>query len=103
MNPKRILFSNDERIVIEDQRVSVTRPSDGDWNLRIDHARYNDSGEYLCQINTSPVKIKRVFLYVQGWYESNNSNELRAIVKTRRICFCFYFYYYLCCEKSKPL
>ena len=30
MNPKRILFCNDERIVIEDQRVSVTRPSDGD-------------------------------------------------------------------------
>ena len=81
MNPKRILFSNDERIVIEDQRVSVTRPSDGDWNLRIDHARYNDSGEYLCQINTSPVKIKRVFLYVQGRDESNSSNELRSIVK----------------------
>lgn len=65
MNPKRILFSNDEKIVIEDTRVSVTRPSNGDWNLQIAHARYNDSGEYLCQINTSPVKIKRVFLYVQ--------------------------------------
>lgn len=68
MNPKRILFSNDEKIVIEDTRVSVTRPSNGDWNLQIAHARYNDSGEYLCQINTSPVKIKRVFLYVQGTY-----------------------------------
>ena len=41
MNPKRILFSNDERIVIEDQRVSVTRPSDGDWNLRIDRLKIN--------------------------------------------------------------
>ena len=39
MNPKRILFSNDERIVMEDQRVSVTRPSDGDWNLRIDQLK----------------------------------------------------------------
>ena len=66
MNPKRILFARDEQRTIEDQRVSVTRPSNGDWNLRIAHVRYNDSGEYLCQINTSPVKIKRVYLYVQG-------------------------------------
>ena len=41
MDPKCILFSNDERIIIEDQRVSVTRPSDGDWNLRIDQLIIN--------------------------------------------------------------
>lgn len=65
MNPKRILFSNEEKIVIDDNRVHVQSSLDGDWNLHIEHVRYNDSGEYTCQINTSPVKIKRVFLYVQ--------------------------------------
>lgn len=66
MNPKRILFSKEDDIVIADRRVSVQKTKDGGWNLKIDHVRYNDSGEYSCQINTNPVKIKRVILYVQG-------------------------------------
>jgi len=69
MNPKSILFSNDKTITIDDNRVSVKASRDGDWNLQIAHARYNDSGEYSCILNTMPVKIKRVFLFVQGGWE----------------------------------
>ncbi|KAH3841372.1 protein amalgam-like isoform X2 [Dreissena polymorpha] len=65
MNPKRILFSNEQQIVIDDKRVGIVVSGSGDWNLRIEHARYNDSGEYSCLLNTKPVKIKRVFLFVQ--------------------------------------
>lgn len=65
MNPRRILFSQEETIVIDDRRVDVERTDHGDWNLRIKHVQHNDSGEYTCQINTSPVKIKRVRLHVQ--------------------------------------
>ncbi|XP_045156620.2 limbic system-associated membrane protein-like isoform X2 [Mercenaria mercenaria] len=65
MNPRRILFSNEETIVIDDRRVGVESTKQGDWNLRIKHVQHNDSGEYTCQINTSPVKIKRVRLHVQ--------------------------------------
>lgn len=71
MNPKRILFSKEEAIVIDDRRVSVQTTNDGGWNLKIDHARFNDSGEYSCQINTNPVKIKRVFLSVQGKWDGH--------------------------------
>ncbi|KAL4227377.1 Hemicentin 2 [Mactra antiquata] len=65
MNPQRILFSNEKIIVIDDRRISVESSPEGDWNLKIKHVQHNDSGEYLCQINTSPVKIKRVKLHVQ--------------------------------------
>lgn len=68
MNPKRILFSKEDAIVIADGRVSVETTREGGWNLKIKHVRYNDSGEYSCQINTHPVKIKRVLLQVQGWW-----------------------------------
>lgn len=66
MNPRRILFSNEDKIVIDDRRVGVEKTKEGDWNLRIQHVQHNDSGEYTCQINTSPVKIKRVRLHVEG-------------------------------------
>ncbi|WAQ98817.1 OPCM-like protein [Mya arenaria] len=65
MNPKRILFSNEDKIVIDDKRVGVINTAQGDWNLRLEHVRYNDSGEYSCLLNTKPVKIKRVYLFVQ--------------------------------------
>lgn len=66
MNPQRTLFSKEKLIVIEDRRLSIETSEDGDWNLKIEHVQHNDSGEYMCTINTSPVKIKRVRLHVQG-------------------------------------
>jgi hypothetical protein len=66
MSPRRILLSNEDVIVVNDNRVGIEQTKQGDWNLRIKHAQHNDSGEYLCQINTSPVKIKRVRLKVLG-------------------------------------
>ncbi|KAL4228134.1 hypothetical protein ACF0H5_013569 [Mactra antiquata] len=65
MNPRVTLISKDESRVIDDSRISVERPKTKDWNLMIREVRYNDSGEYMCQINTQPIKIKRIYLYVK--------------------------------------
>ncbi|KAL3867363.1 hypothetical protein ACJMK2_044571 [Sinanodonta woodiana] len=64
MSPRRILISTEKDIVIDDPRISVHRPFENEWNLHIVNVRYNDSGLYTCQVNTSPVKIKRIHLHV---------------------------------------
>lgn len=65
INPGRILFTDHDKIAIGDARLSLQKTNHGEWNLIIKHVRFNDSGEYMCQINTNPVKIKRVKLFVQ--------------------------------------
>jgi len=52
--------------IIDDDRIGVERPFTNDWNLLIHNVKYSDSGKYVCQINTKPVKIKTVMLYVLG-------------------------------------
>lgn len=66
MNPNSILISNEDRRIIDNMRISVERPYTKDWNLHIREVRYSDKGQYTCQINTKPVRIKRVFLDIQG-------------------------------------
>lgn len=50
--------------IIDDPRISVERPFTKDWNLHIRKTTYNDRGEYTCQINTKPIKVKKVNLIV---------------------------------------
>ncbi|KAK3593791.1 hypothetical protein CHS0354_014331 [Potamilus streckersoni] len=64
MDPRGKALTMEDRRVIFDQRISVERPYTRDWNLHIRGVKHSDSGEYMCQINTSPVKIKKVILYV---------------------------------------
>ena len=66
MNPRKTLISTDDSRYIDDSRLSVERPKIEDWNLMIREVRYNDSGEYMCQVNTKPVMIKRIYLFVKG-------------------------------------
>lgn len=58
------LLTLDDRRIIDDPRISIERPYIRDWNLHIRKTTYNDRGEYVCQINTSPVKTKTVMLFV---------------------------------------
>ena len=62
-----MLTLSDKRI-IHDQRISVERPFMKDWNLHIRQVNQSDSGEYLCQINTKPVKSKKILLHINGKY-----------------------------------
>jgi neuronal growth regulator 1 len=67
LNPRKTLISQEDSRFIDDSRISVERPKIKDWNLMIREVRYNDSGVYMCQINTKPiVEIKRINLFVKG-------------------------------------
>lgn len=66
LNPRKTLISTDDSRYIDDSRMSIERPKVPDWNLMIREVRFNDSGEYMCQVNTVPVRIRRVYLFVKG-------------------------------------
>lgn len=60
-----VLTLNEKRIY-DDQRFSVERPHKNHWNLYIRDVKFSDSGKYVCQIDTNPVKTKEVMLNVKG-------------------------------------
>uniref|UniRef100_A0A1B0FL67 Ig-like domain-containing protein n=1 Tax=Glossina morsitans morsitans TaxID=37546 RepID=A0A1B0FL67_GLOMM len=37
-------------------RLSVTHNGHNTWKLHISHVHLNDSGSYMCQVNTDPMK-----------------------------------------------
>ncbi|KAK3763013.1 hypothetical protein RRG08_026925 [Elysia crispata] len=59
------LLTHEDRRIIDDERISIERPYQFDWNLHIRDVRYSDQGIYRCQINTSPISIKIVNLFVE--------------------------------------
>ncbi len=59
---------------IQDPRFRVIHePSSQEWILVIRDVRFGDEGAYECQVNTSPVRRKTVFLTVVGKVESCSS------------------------------
>ncbi|XP_069137096.1 lachesin-like [Argopecten irradians] len=64
LDPREKILTLEERRVISDDRISLERPYTNDWNLFIRDVKPSDSGKYMCQINTNPVKIKNIVLYV---------------------------------------
>ena len=70
MGPRGKVLTMSDKRVIHDQRISVERPYTKDWNLHIRQVNQSDSGEYLCQINTKPVKSKKILLYINGGYHN---------------------------------
>ncbi|XP_036363672.1 limbic system-associated membrane protein, partial [Octopus sinensis] len=63
-NPDSTIVSLQIQRIIDDVRISVERPYIKDWHLHIRNVRVSDSGEYTCQINTTPVKMKIINLKV---------------------------------------
>lgn len=37
-------------------RLSVTHNGHNTWKLHISHVQLNDSGSYMCQVNTDPMR-----------------------------------------------
>ncbi|KAL8560924.1 hypothetical protein ACOMHN_019908 [Nucella lapillus] len=64
VSPTQTAISMEDRRMINDMRMSVERPFLKDWNLHIRNVSITDAGEFLCQLNTSPVQIKTVKLFV---------------------------------------
>lgn len=44
------------RMVALNQRLSVTHNGHNTWKLHIAHVQLNDSGSYMCQVNTNPMR-----------------------------------------------
>lgn len=65
VSPKTTAISIEDRRMINDMRISVERPYLRDWNLHIRNVSITDAGTYMCQLNTEPVKSKRIHLLVQ--------------------------------------
>ncbi|RUS72730.1 hypothetical protein EGW08_019512 [Elysia chlorotica] len=59
-----VLLTHMERRIIDDDRMSVERPITPAWNLHIRETVYNDSGRYLCTVNTDIIMNKNVVLNV---------------------------------------
>ncbi|CAD7079680.1 unnamed protein product [Hermetia illucens] len=45
-------------------RLSVTHNGHNTWKLHISHVQLNDSGSYMCQVNTDPMKFQSGYLSV---------------------------------------
>ncbi|CAG5133985.1 unnamed protein product, partial [Candidula unifasciata] len=58
-----VLTLNEDRI-IDDDRISISRHHDDEWNLKFEHVKYGDQGLYTCQINTTPTLHQSVMLSV---------------------------------------
>lgn len=43
-------------MVALNQRLSVTHNGHNTWKLHIAHVQLNDSGTYMCQVNTDPMR-----------------------------------------------
>lgn len=43
-------------MVALNQRLSVTHNGHNAWKLHIAHVQLNDSGTYMCQVNTDPMR-----------------------------------------------
>lgn len=74
------LLTYGDRRIINDERISVERPRLRDWNLLIRDVHYSDQGNYVCQINTLPIKSNSVLLnvLVPPTILETSSNDLTA-------------------------
>ncbi|XP_018018946.1 hemicentin-1 isoform X2 [Hyalella azteca] len=52
------------RVITHNNRMSVIHSDHNTWELTIKSVRRNDSGEYMCQINTDPMKNQVGYLNV---------------------------------------
>ncbi|XP_059474241.1 lachesin-like isoform X2 [Neocloeon triangulifer] len=53
-----------EHVITNNARLSVTHSDSNTWTLLIRNARREDRGQYMCQVNTDPMKSQTAFLEV---------------------------------------
>jgi len=50
-----------EHVITHNPRVSVSRNDHNVWNLHIHNVQEEDSGQYMCQINTNPMESQVIY------------------------------------------
>ncbi|XP_037042508.1 opioid-binding protein/cell adhesion molecule isoform X2 [Bradysia coprophila] len=53
-----------EHVITNNDRLSVTHNDYNTWTLVIRNVKMEDSGQYMCQVNTDPMKMQTAFLEV---------------------------------------
>lgn len=51
---------------VSDDRLTILKPYQSDWNLHIKGVKFSDQGEYKCRIMTNPQQIKTLNVTVEG-------------------------------------
>lgn len=54
------------RVITHNNRMNVIHSDHNTWQLKIRDVRRNDSGQYMCQINTDPMKMQVRVAQVTG-------------------------------------
>lgn len=60
------LLTLQNRVITRNSRYKVTHNSHRTWWLHISEVQERDKGEYMCQINTSPMKSQTGYIEVVG-------------------------------------
>lgn len=60
------ILSLHTKVVTHNSRISVTHDSQRTWQIRIRQLKESDRGCYMCQINTSVLKIQQGCIDVNG-------------------------------------
>lgn len=68
--------------VTNDDRIKLVHGYVSDWSLSIQPVNEEDSGEYICQVNTEPQIITRVFLQVLCNFEKTIKTSDYQVFKT---------------------
>lgn len=53
-----------EHVITNNQRLTVTHNDYNTWTLNIRSVKREDRGQYMCQVNTDPMKMQTAFLEV---------------------------------------
>lgn len=58
----------DRQLITTDPRFAISSNGERTWSLTITSVQDMDKGEYMCQINTNPMKKMMGYLHVVGEY-----------------------------------
>lgn len=78
-------------MVALNQRLSVTHNGHNTWKLHIAHVQLNDSGSYMCQVNTDPMR-SQVSFFLEKQLKCRTHTHTHSDIPLFLICeLCFIF------------
>lgn len=81
------ILSLHTKVVTHNSRISVTHDSQRTWQIRIRQLKESDRGCYMCQINTSVLKIQQGCIDVNGKFFLSYYIKWGAKIHVEVCCF----------------